>query len=143
MQARAKVKMVESQTAGSTMMRRLVYPLIVLAALANAAPSSAEDLATPTGLQEKINTKFRNFFGPDSQALLPLPTIELPAWKSLRASKTFTRVYTEPDKFYNSKVYTFTLYQLADDGSYYLDAKGGFWGMDELIYGPLSIKDLE
>lgn len=124
-------------------MRRFVFTLICLAAFAYTSPSFADDPATTSSLQERINTKFRNFFGPDSQALLPLPTMELQEWKALRASKTFKRIYSEPDKFYNSKVYTFTLFQQEDDGTYYLDAKGGFWGMDELVYGPLHSQDLE
>jgi len=53
------------------------------------------------------------------------------------------QVYQEPGKYYNSKVYVFTLYQEeVDGGAYYLDATGGFWGMDELVYGPLSAQDV-
>ena len=124
-------------------MFRLYCLITCLTLIATATPAMADPQNESPQLQERINTKFRNFFGTDSQALLPLPTIELQAWKALRASKTFKRIYSEPDKFYNSKVYTFTLFQQEDDGSYYLDAKGGFWGMDELVYGPLHSKDLE
>lgn len=124
-------------------MRRFVFTLICLAAFASGPASFADDSATAANLQNSINNKYKNFFGPDSQTLLPLPKLELQDWKALRANKALKRIYSEPEKFYNSKVYTFTLYQAADDGSYYLDAKGGFWGMDELVYGPLTPKDLE
>ena len=94
-------------------------------------------------LQQQINEKYRHFFGPDSQSLLPLNKMEISDWKALRANQTLKRLYTESDKFYNSKVYTFTLYQSTENGSFYLDATGGFWGMDELVYGPFSATDLQ
>ena len=123
-------------------MRHPFASLICIAMLATTQPSSAAEPVTASSLQEQINLKYKNYFGADSQALLPFDRIEIQDWKILRANKALKRIYTEPDKFYNSKVYTFTLYQAADDGSYYLDAKGGFWGMDELIYGPISEKEL-
>lgn len=105
-------------------------------------PRAEEAVAAPS-LQEQINHKYRNYFGADSQALLPFGKLEIHDWKKLRENKILKRIYSEPDKYYNNKVYTFTLYQATEDGSYYLDAKGGFWGMDELIYGPISEQELK
>jgi Tol biopolymer transport system component len=93
-------------------------------------------------LQASFNQKFQTFFGADSTSLLPLPAIDKQDWKRMRAHKALHQVYQEPGKYYNSKVYVFTLYQDDDDGAYYLDATGGFWGMDELVYGPLSAQDI-
>lgn len=124
-------------------MRHALPLLICIAMLATAPLSRAEDSVAGASLQQQINHKYRNYFGADSQALLPFARIEIQDWNNLRANKPLKRIYSEPGKFYNSKVYTITLYQAADDGSYYLDAKGGFWGMDELIYGPLSENELK
>jgi hypothetical protein len=90
-----------------------------------------------TDLQMQINQKYKNYFGPESQMLLPFKPMELPDWKKLQAQTTLRKIYAEPDKYYNGKVYTLTLYQDPTMGTYYLDAKGGFWGMDELVYGPM------
>jgi len=121
-----------------TLLRILSFYLLLAAVFAH-----AEETPPAPDLQAQINLKFKNYFGPDSQALLPFAKMELPDWKTFRASKTLKRIYTEADKFYNSKVYTLTLYQAAEDGRYYLDAKGGFWGMDELVYGPISAQELQ
>jgi hypothetical protein len=124
-------------------MRRTLPIMISLYLFLAAALTHAEGPVPTTNLQDQINLKFRNYFGPDSQALLPFNKMETPDWKKFSASKTLKRIYTEADKFYNSKVYTLTLYQAEEDGSYYLDAKGGFWGMDELVYGPISAQELQ
>lgn len=120
-------------------MNNLIRILILLAATAVAQVAHAEDI----GIQERFNQKYATYLQSDSQALLPLPQLEKPAWKKLQESRPLRKIYSEPDKFYNNKVYVFTLYQATDDGSYYLDAVGGFWGMDELIYGPLNERDLQ
>lgn len=99
-------------------------------------------LADDEGLQQKFNHKYREFLSQTSQSLLPLPALSKADWQKIRQARALEVIYTEPDKFYNNKTYTFTLYQATDDSSYYLDAKGGFWGMDELIYGPLNAQDL-
>ncbi len=122
-------------------MRRPLPSLTSIAMLAMAQPLYAEEPVAASSLQEQINHKYRNYFGADSQTLLPFTKVEIQDWKNIRANKTLKRIYVEPDKYYNSKVYTFTLYQATDDGRYYLDAKGGFWGMDELIYGPINEKE--
>lgn len=109
--------------------------LLLLTTIAAAAGAPA--------VQQRINQRYQDYFGPDSQALLPFPQLEAAEWHRLQAARPFIKVYTEPGKYYNSKVYTFTLYQAADDGSYYLNAKGGFWGMDELVYGPISEAELK
>jgi len=99
-------------------------------------------LADDEGLQQKFNHRYREFLSQTSQSLLPLPALSKAEWQKIRQARPLAVIYTEPDKFYNNKTYTFTLYQATDDSSYYLDAKGGFWGMDELIYGPLNAQDL-
>lgn len=116
-----------------------IVALLVLscngAAAAPAAPASS-------AIQQGFNSKYKDYLNADSQALLPFPRLELPEWKKIQEGRPLRKVYSEPGKYYNSKVYTFTLYQATDDGAYYLDAKGGFWGMDELVYGPLDERDL-
>ncbi len=116
------------------MRRFLCLALWLMSHTANAADGD---------LQQQFNQKYRDFLSQSSQALLPLPNVSKPDWQKLRATHPLKLIYTEPDKFYNNKTYTFSLYQATDDGSYYLDAKGGFWGMDELIYGPLKLQDLQ
>jgi hypothetical protein len=93
-------------------------------------------------VQAAFNQRYQTFFGADSNSLLPLPAIDKQDWKRMREKKALRQVYQEPGKYYNSKVYVFTLYQDEDGGAYYLDATGGFWGMDELVYGPLSAQDI-
>lgn len=114
------------------MFRGVLASCLLLAASAHAESS----------LQEKFNLKYRDFLAQSSQSVLPLPQLSVADWKRLRDSRSLKVVYSEPDRFYNNKTYTFTMYQAADDGSYYLDAKGGFWGMDELVYGPINGADL-
>jgi hypothetical protein len=99
--------------------------------------------ADESTVQDKFNQKYRDFLARDSQILLPLPQIARAEWKLLLESRPLQPVYTEPERFYNSKTYTFTMYRDSETGSYYLDAKGGFWGMDELVYGPMSGKEWE
>lgn len=101
-----------------------------------AAPQSAVDI------QEGFNRKYKDYLTSGSQALLPFPKLEKTEWKKLLESRPLRKLYTETDKYYNNKVYSFSLYQAEDDGSYYLDALGGFWGMDELVYGPLTAREL-
>lgn len=125
------------------MTRHLFATLLGLVLFAMTPAALADELTDPARLQTQINQRYAEYFGPDSQSLLPFPVIELPVWKQLRARRELQRIYSEPDKYYNSKVYTLTLFRAVDDGSYYLDAKGGFWGMDELVYGPLGQAQLE
>lgn len=94
-------------------------------------------------LQAAFEQRYRDYLGAGSQALLPFPKLEKPDWKKLQESRPLNTVFSAPDRYYNAKVYTLTLYQAEDDGSLYLDAKGGFWGMDELVYGPLKESDLK
>lgn len=114
-------------------MRRLLsatlLSLLPIVACADEAPTA--------DLQQKFDLRYQAFLGAGSQALLPFSRLEPPQWKTLQQNRHFTRVFTEPDVFYNNKSYSFTMYQ-ADDGNYYLDAKGGFWGMDQLFYGPIA-----
>ncbi|GBG12770.1 UPF0345 protein [Novimethylophilus kurashikiensis] len=120
---------------------RLTYlfaNLIFAALIFNCASSAA--LADEDGgvrIQQQFDAKFKNYMGSGSDALLPLPKLEKPDWEKLRSTHAMKQIFVERDVFYNAKTYTLTLFQ-AEDGSYYLDAKGGFWGMDELIYGPFD-----
>jgi hypothetical protein len=98
---------------------------------------------SPDTLQQDFNRKYQQYLRADSQMLLPLPSLEMGAWKRLLESGTLEKIYSEPNVYYNAKVYTLTLFRAKGNGEYYLDAKGGFWGMDELVYGPLSEKDFE
>ena len=99
--------------------------------------------SSPDTLQQDFNRKYQQYLRADSQMLLPLPSLEMGAWKRLLESGTLEKIYSEPNVYYNAKVYTLTLFRAKGSGEYYLDAKGGFWGMDELVYGPLSEKDFE
>lgn len=115
---------------------KAVFSLIFLSATCIA-------LADETALQSGFDQKYHDYFGTNSQSLLPFTEIEKPDWKKLQASRPLKMVFVEPDKYYISKLYTLTMYQAGDDEQYYLDVKGGFWGMDELIYGPISLTDLQ
>ncbi|MCB5208253.1 hypothetical protein [Methylovorus mays] len=113
---------------------------LLYASLATAAMSV--QAVESEAIQSAFNQRYQTFFGPDSTSLLPLPAIDKQEWKRMREKKALHQIYQEPGKYYNSKVYVFTLYKDEEDGAYYLDAAGGFWGMDELVYGPLSAQDL-
>lgn len=122
--------------------KRLVVMIILLGA-SHAWPTIAMAEATPDELQEKFNRKYQQYLGADSQMLLPFTAIEAQEWRRTQESRSLLKMYSEPGKYYNQKVYTFTLYRAGDTGEYYLNAKGGFWGMDELTYGPLTEKAFE
>lgn len=130
-------------------MRHYLYSFTLLGLLLSAGSAMAADAATPSSavssaetLQQAFNDRYSQYFGASSQSLLPFPAVEKAAWQQLQQSRPLRKIYSEPGKYYNAKVYTFTLYRAEDDGSYYLDVAGGFWGMDELIYGPLSEQEL-
>ena len=118
------------------MFKNAVYLLILLCVACIA-------MADEATLQAGFDQKYQDYFGTNSQSLLPFASIEKSDWKKLKASRPLKVIFVEPDKYYNSKLYTLTMYQATDDGQYYLDVKGGFWGMDDLIYGPISAKELE
>jgi hypothetical protein len=94
-------------------------------------------------LLEKFNRKYQSYLTAESQALLPLPPLDLQEWKYIQENRPLRLVFREPDRYYNNKVYTLMLYQVTDSEEYYLNAKGGFWGMDELAYGPFKETALE
>lgn len=124
---------------GARAIKSILTCLLCLS-LAMAASSQAVE---PEAIQAAFNQRYQAFFGADSTSLLPLPVIDKQEWKRMREKIVLHQVYQEPGKYYNSKVYVFTLYQEeVDGGAYYLDATGGFWGMDELVYGPLSAQDV-
>lgn len=94
-------------------------------------------------LQQAFNLRYQPYLAVGSQIPLPFNRMDKEEWKHLQASKAFRLVFTEPNQFYNNKTYTFKLYRAADDGVYYLDAVGGFWGMEELVYGPIAEQELK
>ena len=117
--------------------------IFILLGTGHAWPAIAIAGAATDELQEKFNRKYQQYLGADSQMLLPFTAIDAQEWKRIQESRTLLKVYSDPGQYYNQKVYTFTLYRAGDTGEYYLNAKGGFWGMDELTYGPLTEKAFE
>jgi hypothetical protein len=124
--------------AGSTARGRAIFPL-ALSLLFFIGSAMADD----DSIQSRFNRKYQDFLTQSSQSLLPLPKISVPDWKKMLETGALKKIYVDPDRFYSNKIYTFTMYQAEDGGSYYLDAKGGFWGMDELVYGPINAVDLQ
>lgn len=94
-------------------------------------------------IHQRFNQRYHEFLSVNSQIQLPFNRIDKESWKKLFAGKEFRPVFTAPNQFYTNKTFTFNLYQAADNGAYYLDAIGGFWGMEELVYGPISETELK
>lgn len=105
--------------------------LLSLSSISHAETPSAEQL------QSTFETRYQTFLAPNSQSKLPFDELSKPAWKAIQQAGKLNTVFQKQDVFYQGKSYVFTLYQSAE-GKYYLDAKGGFWGMEELIYGPIA-----
>lgn len=120
-------------------MTRSTLAQLLLAALLAFRLGAAPADTPPTW--ERFETRYQSFLGAGSQALLPFPQLEPQAWAALE-QRGLTRVYAQPGVYYTGKSWTFTLLR-AEDGRYYLDAKGGFWGMDRLFYGPLAPSQLQ
>lgn len=112
--------------------------LVLTAALWMAGVAFAAE-TVPTW--ETFRARYGNFLGSGSQALLPFPELDPHAIAALEQAAP-ERVFAEPAVYYNAKSWTFTLWR-TPDGRYYLDAKGGFWGMDRLVYGPLEAARLQ
>jgi hypothetical protein len=115
--------------------RSLMFAAYALSAIAGAAVPTDQ-------LRQDFNHRYQDYLRPESEALLPFPALDKVACQQLIASGRLRTVYSEPGKAYNAKIYTFTLYQEGAESIYYLEVKGGFWGMDQLCYGPLTNKDL-
>lgn len=115
---------------------RLSLLLVLLQGVAQAADDPAQDL------QHRFEARYQSYLTPASESLLPFPELELPVWKSLLVTGDLKPVFSRHQVFYNSKTYDFTMYR-SGDGRYYLNAKGGFWGMDELVYGPIAAELLQ
>lgn len=133
------------------MKNTLTYAVVLLLACAAALPVRAGEDATthasshypaPFDAQQAFNTKFATYLRAESQTPLPLPAIAKADWPALAARLKLSKVFVEPDRYYLAKVYTLTCYR-TEDGHYYLDVKGGFWGMDQLYYGPFTEADLK
>lgn len=101
-----------------------------------AADSTAEDI------QHSFESRYQTYLVPSSQNALPFDKLEKSAWKALQAGDGLKLVFSKADVFYIGKTYVFSLYQAAD-GQYYLHAKGGFWGMEELAWGPIKQEMLQ
>lgn len=117
----------------------LLFPGLLQAADAMTTHASRQAADGP-GLQQAFNAKFADYLRADSQTPLPLPAIAKADWPGLTGGLQLARVFVEADRYYLAKLFTFTCYQGAD-GRYYLDVKGGFWGMDQLYYGPFDAAD--
>lgn len=120
----------------------LLLPAFTAQAGEDATTHASSHYAAPFDALQAFNTKFATYLRAESQTPLPLPAIQKADWPKLSAGLGLKKVFVEPDRYYLAKVYTFTLYQ-AGDGRYYLDVKGGFWGMDQLYYGPFAEADLK
>ena len=118
-------------------MRYVLWLGLMLACLsAYAVDGGAEDL------QRRFESRYQTYLSPDSQSVLPFEKIQPAVWKDLLASGDLTLVFSLPDVFYTGKTYVFTLYQTGNN-QYYLHAKGGFWGMEELAFGPIAQEMLQ
>ena len=118
-------------------MRYALWLGLLLASLsAQATDSRADDL------QHRFESRYQTYLSPDSQSVLPFEKIQPAVWKDLLASGDLTLVFSLPDVFYTGKTYVFTLYQTGNN-QYYLHAKGGFWGMEELAFGPIAREMLQ
>lgn len=98
--------------------------------------------STPEDIQRSFESRYQTYLVSSSQNALPFDKLEKSAWKALQASGGLKQVFTKPDVFYIGKTYVFSLYQSADN-QYYLHAKGGFWGMEELAWGPIKQEQLQ
>jgi hypothetical protein len=63
-------------------------------------------MADDDSLQNKFNRKYQDFLTQTSQSLLPLPQISVPDWKKMLETGYVKKLYVDPDRFYNNKVYT-------------------------------------
>lgn len=97
--------------------------------------AQAADTA-PETLQQRFESRYQPYLSSSSQSALPFEKLEPEAWKALQASDDLKPVFSQSEVFYIGKTYIFTMHQ-AKNGQYYLHAKGGFWGMEELAWGPI------
>lgn len=114
--------------------------LIVLLLLLHANNAGAE---ANTELLQAFNLRYQHYLSLDSQMVLPFNRMDKAEWKQLQASTQFRLVFNEPGRYYIGKSYTFKLYHDPAKNLYYLDAIGGFWGMEELVFGPISEQELK
>lgn len=117
------------------------YALCWLALMLTCLTSQAAD-TLPETLQHRFESRYQTYLSPGSQSALPFEQMEKASWQALLAQGDLTRVFNLPDVFYIGKSYVFTLYR-ADKDQYYLHAKGGFWGMEELAWGPIAQEMLQ
>ena len=116
--------------------RLCLFVFILFSLWVNAEESSAEKMQT------NFETRYREFLASDSQGKLPFNELTKSDWKTLTANEHLKIAFQKQDVFYQGKTYVFTLYQ-STQGKFYLNAKGGFWGMEELVYGPISSEMLQ
>lgn len=101
----------------------------------------AEEDAEP--LQATFNKRYADYFQAGSQAALPFARMDKQDWKKLFSAGDFQLMFSEPERFYGGKSYTLKLYRETGKNLYYLDAIGGFWGMEELVFGPIPEQELK
>lgn len=97
---------------------------------------------TPEDIQHSFESRYQTYLVASSQNALPFDKLETAAWKTLQAGGGLKLVFSKPDVFYIGKTYVFSLFR-ASEGQYYLHAKGGFWGMEELAWGPIKQEMLQ
>lgn len=103
---------------------------------------TAPALAANAPLQAAFDKRYADYFQAGSQTALPFTRMEKQEWKTLNKD-AFQVVFSEPDRYYIGKSYTFKLYHDPAKNLYYLDAIGGFWGMEELVFGPIHEQELK
>lgn len=122
-------------------MNKRLYSIFLLLLSCSALSAPAVE-ADADKLQNNFETRYQTFLAPNSLSKLPFDELTKAEWKKLQADSELKIAFQKQDVFYQGKTYVFTLYQ-STDGRYYLHAKGGFWGMEELIYGPIAAEKLQ
>lgn len=118
-----------------------LHPAIFLCLTLFSLPTCAEDIEG--SLQTAFDNRYADYFQAGSQAALPFTRLDKHEWKNLFSSGNFQLIFTEPERFYSGKSYTLKLYRETSKNQYFLDAIGGFWGMEELVFGPIQEQELK
>lgn len=104
-------------------------------------PSCAESVEN--SLQTAFDKRYADYFQAGSQATLPFARMDKQDWKKMFSGGDFQLIFSEPERFYGGKSYTLKLYHETAKNQYFLDAVGGFWGMEELVFGPIPEQELK
>lgn len=122
-------------------MKMRPHPVLFLCLVLFSLPSHAEDIEN--SLQTAFNKRYADYFQAGSQAALPFVRMDKQDWKKLFSGGDFQLIFSEPERFYGGKSYTLKLYRETGKNLFYLDAIGGFWGMEELVFGPIPEQELK